>query len=155
MSARHDRGLRAVSRVRDVRERDSRIGLQQALREEASLQSRLDVLEEAMRTHGAFISGDMRQFVALQQSLEALRGAAKEAREAADAATVISASARSHWHHDKTRLSAVEGLLERRADERRAEVEKKESHELDDVAGRLWLRAKTQHTQNARKEAAS
>ncbi len=140
MSAPHDRGLRAVSRVRDVRERDSRLGLQQALREQAALQNRLDELQDAMRAHGSFVSGDMHQFVALQQSLAVLREAAAEARHDLEGAAVISASARSHWHHDKTRLSAVEGLLERRADERAAEAQTREAHELDDVAGRLWLR---------------
>lgn len=143
MTARHDRGLHAVARVRDVRERDSRIGLQQALREQAALQGRLDELEESVRAHGAFVAGDMRQFVGLRHSLEALRGAITDARQEAETAAVLSASARAHWHHDKTRLSAVEGLLERRADERRAEARTQETHELDDVAGRLWLRRHT------------
>jgi flagellar protein FliJ len=146
VSARHDRGLRAVARVRDVRERDSRIGLQQALQEETALQTRLEVLEESMRSHGAFASGDMRQFVALQQSLEVLRTSVQETRAEAATAAVVSASARAHWHHDKTRLSAVEGLLERRADERRAEAQTRETHETDDVAGRLWLRRTTART---------
>lgn len=144
MSARHDRGLHAVSRVRDVRERDSRLGLQQALREQSALQTRLDELQDAMRTHGSFVSGDMHQFVALQQSLAVLREAAGDARREVEGAAVISASALSHWHRDKTRLSAVEGLLERRADERTAETRAKEAHELDDVAGRLWLRRATE-----------
>lgn len=143
MSAHHDRGLQAVSRVRDVRERDSRIGLQQALREQADLQRRLDELDAAMRAHGSFVSGDMNQFVALHQSLEVLRAAAGEARQNLGTAVVISASARAHWHRDKTRLSAVDGLLERRADERSAEAETREVRELDDVAGRLWLRQNT------------
>lgn len=146
MSARHDRGLRAVSRVRDVRERDSRIGLQQAMQEEASLQARVAELDETLRTHGAFVSGDMTQFVALRQSLEVLREVATEARQEADSAATVTASARAHWLRDKTRLSAVEGLLERRADERRAEAQTKETHELDDVAGRLWLRRTMEET---------
>lgn len=146
MSARHDRGLHAVSRVRDVRERDSRLGLQQALREQAALQARVTELEETMRVHGSFVAGDMSQFVALRQSLDMLREAVGEARHEAEAADVITASARAHWLHDKTRLSAVEGLLERRADERRTEAQAKETHELDDVAGRLWLRRSLEET---------
>lgn len=149
MSARHDRGLRAVARVRDVRERDSRIGLQQALGEQAALQARLDELEESVRAHGSFVAGELGQFVALRRSLDALRGAAAETREETDAAAVLTASARAHWHRDKTRLSAVEGLLERRAEERRADASAQEARELDDVAGRMWLRRRrtTQTTQ--------
>lgn len=146
MSAQHDRGLNAVARVRDVRERDSRIGLQHAMLEEAALQARVAELEEAVRTHGSFVSGDMSQFVALRHSLEALRDATGEARQEAETAAVLTASARAHWLRDKTRLSAVEGLLERRADERRAELQTKETHELDDVAGRLWLRRSMEET---------
>jgi flagellar export protein FliJ len=146
VSAQHDRGLHAVSRVRDVRERDSRIGLQHAIREESTLQARVAELDEAVRTHGSFVAGDMNQFVALRRSLEVLREAAGEARQEAETAAVLTASARAHWLRDKTRLSAVEGLLERRADERRAEHRTAETHELDDVAGRLWLRRTMEET---------
>jgi len=140
VSARHDPGLHAVSRVRDVRERDSRLGLQQALREQQLLQTRLEGLQEQMRAQAVFDHGDVRAFVAARLAIESLRAAATELRQEVDTAAVLTASARSHWLHDKTRLSAVEGLLERRAEERRAERATKESHELDDIAGQLWLR---------------
>lgn len=143
MSARHDRGLQAVSRVRDVRERDSRLGLQQALREQVEVQTRLVRVQESMRQQASFESGDMNQYVAARQMLEVLREAASQIGQEVETAANLTASARAHWLRDKTRLSAVEGLLERRADERRAEAETREAHELDDVAGRLWLR---QHT---------
>jgi flagellar protein FliJ len=140
VSARHDPGLRAVARVRDVRERDSRLGLQQALREQRVLQVRLDGLHEQMQAQATFDRGDVRAFVAARLAIESLRAAATELRQEVDTAAVLTATARAHWLHDKTRLSAVEGLLERRADERRAEAATKQAHELDDIAGQLWLR---------------
>jgi flagellar protein FliJ len=154
VSAQHDRGLKAVARVRDVRERDSRLGLQQALREEQTLQDRLTTLQEQMRVTAAFDSGDMRDYVAARTALESLRVAASELQQEVDSAAVLTATARSHWLYDKTRLAAVEGLLERRADERRVEAATKEAHELDDVAGRLWLRENTEKQIKQRKESA-
>jgi flagellar export protein FliJ len=59
------------------------------------------------------------------------------------AARTVSASAREHWQRDKTRLSAVELLLERRAEERRAERARREARELDDVVAQRWLRRRT------------
>lgn len=135
-----DRGLRAVERVREVRERDSRLGLQQARREQEAHAGRLAELEEITRQHGSFVSGDMGAFVALRTQLVGLREATTHARAELDTATLVATSAQEHWQGDHTRLSAVESLLERRADERRAEALQAEARELDDVAGRLWLR---------------
>ena len=135
-----DRGLHAVARVREVRERDSRLGLQQARREQEARERRLAQLEDAVREHGSFVSGDMRQFVALRASLAALRQVTTQARAELDAAVLVATSAQAHWQGHHTQLSAVESLLERRADDRRVEAGKADAHELDDVAGRLWLR---------------
>ena len=82
----------------------------------------------------------MQHFVAMRYALASLREATHRARQAVDTASVMTASAQSHWQDDHTRLSAVEGLLERRADERRTERDVEVAKELDDVAGRLWLR---------------
>ena len=140
MSAGQDRGLKAVARVREIRERDSRLGLQQALLEQQQRERRLAALEEQVREHGAFVSGDMQQFVALRYSLTALREATSQARRGVETAAALATSAQEHWRNDKTKLSAVEGLLERRTEERRAEAAVELAKELDDVAGRLWLR---------------
>ena len=43
-----DRGLRAVARVRGVREHDSRVGLQMALVEQQSLEQRVEVVGERL-----------------------------------------------------------------------------------------------------------
>ncbi|MEQ4524528.1 flagellar export protein FliJ [Nocardioides kribbensis] len=137
----HDPGLRAVARVRGVRERDSRLGLQTALREQRTHERRVAELEQAVRDHAGFVSGDLAEFVALRQSLAALRHAAVEARADLDTSRRLALDAGAWWRADKARLGAVEGLLERRADERVAETARGEAVELDEVAGRLWLRA--------------
>ncbi|WP_228943564.1 flagellar FliJ family protein [Nocardioides sp. Leaf374] len=137
----HDPGLRAVARVRGVRERDSRLGLQTALREQRAHELRVAELEQAVRDHAGFVSGDLAEFVALRQSLAALRHAAVEARSDLDTSRRLALDAGARWRADKARLGAVEGLLERRADERAAEAARGEAVELDEVAGRLWLRA--------------
>ena len=68
--------------------------------------------------------------------------------EARSAAATATSSARSiadgrratHWQRDQTRLAAVELLLERRADERRAERARTRGRELDDIATQRWQR---------------
>ncbi|GEP40198.1 hypothetical protein NPS01_38610 [Nocardioides psychrotolerans] len=140
MSAAEDRGLQAVSRVRAVRERDSRLGLQQAIVEQRQHEQAVADLEQSVREHGSRVVTDAAQFVALRASLAALTDAASHRRGEADQAAVVRSSADAHWHSHKTRLSAVDNLLESRVDERRAVDAHDEARELDEVAGRLWLR---------------
>lgn len=140
----HDPGLRAVARVRGVREQDSRLGLQRALRDLRERESALADLEASLRAHGADAGGDLQSFAALRLSLLALRDRVIEARADVVAAAVVAQEAHAHWSSDKARLGAVEGLLERRATERAAERARDEARELDDVAGRLWLRQQGQ-----------
>ena len=135
-----DRGRRAVSRVRAVRERDSRLGLQQALAEQREHEQALADLERSVREHGATTVTDVGQFVSLRATLAALAEATSRTRQDVDAATVVASSADAHWQSHKTRLSAVDNLLEARSEERRASDAHDEARELDDVAGRLWLR---------------
>ncbi|GAA4111836.1 hypothetical protein GCM10022215_07830 [Nocardioides fonticola] len=136
----HDPGLRAVERVRGVREQDSRLGLQRALRDLAEREAALDRLEESIRTFGGAASGDMAQFAAIRQSLLELRHAVAAARDAVGAARSVAVDAHAHWSTDKSRLGAVEGLLERRAEERAVEAGRTEAKQLDDIAGQGWLR---------------
>ena len=134
MSTRPDAGMLAVARVRAVRERDSRLGLQQAIdeqrRHEASLVELGRRLDEALR----FDAGSRRELPArcAPATRRSPSRSAPRPRELQTART-ITESARDHWRRDKTRLSAVELLLERRTDERRAEQRRREVRELDDL----------------------
>ncbi|MDO9498345.1 MAG: flagellar export protein FliJ [Nocardioides sp.] len=141
--AEQDRGLQAVSRVRAVRERDSRLGLQQAVAEQRRHEQDLFDLEQGVREHGARVVTDAGHFVALRASLSALSDAASRSRTDLDQAAVVRSSADAHWRSHKTRLSAVDNLLESREDERRVADAHGEARELDEVAGRLWLRRRT------------
>lgn len=142
MSGAHDPGLHAVARVREVRERDSRLGLQQALtltqeRERAAAAAQHDLTARAAFTHGPTPT-----YLASRHALAAMAARAQELAGLAAASRTSTEEARRRWQQDRTRLRAVESLLERRAEERRVEADRRESRELDDVAGRLWLRGR-------------
>lgn len=135
-----DRGLRAVGRVRAVRERDSRIGLQQALAERDERRTRLARLEQQLAADPAWEQGDTSSFLARRTALLGLGEAITGAREQVEAAGRIAETAHAHWSADKVRLSAVESLLERRGQARRAERAHREAGELDDIAAQGWSR---------------
>lgn len=142
-----DRGLRAVARVREVRERDSRLGLQRALLEQQQHADALTALEDELATRaaradqaGQSAPTDTAAYVAQRAGLQSLGLAVGGARGRLASAEVVRAAADAHWQADHTRLSAVEGLLEGRAEVRRTEVLQAEAKELDDAAGRQWLR---------------
>jgi flagellar FliJ protein len=142
VTAREDGGLMAVRRVREVRERDSRLGLEQALaateqrRVEANgARARLEAAPEfghgtgdAFRAH-AVLAG------ALAESL-----ARKEAEVRRSAS--VAEEARRRWARDRQNLRTVEMLLERRDAERRAEQARREARDLDELATQGWLRAR-------------
>jgi flagellar export protein FliJ len=144
MSARgtspHDAGMRAVARVRSVREQDSRIGLQQALREQRLHEGRAAELRHRIETAGSFATGSAASFLALRASLDALGEVLRAAEEESAASRTISEAAYGRWQQDKTRLSAVEVLLERRVAVRRAEAARREARDLDEISVRLWQR---------------
>ncbi|QCX28589.1 flagellar FliJ family protein [Nocardioides jishulii] len=142
MSARNlDRGMRAVERVRAVRERDSRIGLQQALAEREQRRARLADLNDQLASSPAWDEGDATSFRARRAAVLAIGAAAGAAGDQLGAAHRIADSAQAHWSTDKTRLAAVESLLARRAEVRRGERAHREAVELDDIAAQLWGRA--------------
>ncbi len=144
-----DRGLCAVERVRGVRERDNRLGMQQALLEQQVAELRLARLEESYRAHGSFLDGDTGRFLAVRASMMALREAITTAQADVTTARSVALDASARWRASRSRLGAVEGLLDRRADERVVEARAAESTELDDVAGRLWLRrSRAQHEES-------
>jgi flagellar protein FliJ len=146
MSARReqDRGLRAVARVREVRERDSRLGLMRAAAEHQAKVREAEQLDELVRGHAAAISADGRpvsDWAARRSGLVALTAAAGRAHDGVAAAAVLRTAADEYWRRDRTRLRAVAHLLELREDARRRVVAAAEARELDDIGGQLWLRA--------------
>ena len=144
----HDAGLRAVARVRAIRERDSLLGLQASLAEEQQAQERVVGLEGRLASWSA-PEGTTSAFLAARASGLALAQEARLARTAARTAHTLTLASQDHWRRDKTRLSAVERLLERRAAERRAESARREARESDELASVRWLRDHTPTPQEA------
>ena len=136
-----DAGMRAVARVRGVREQDSRLGLRRAADEEREAGRRLTSVEDRL-AKATPTDGDLASFLLTRASARALASEAALAREALAAAGNVATLARTHWQRDKTRLSAVELLLERRAEERRAELVRRETAEIDDLVAVRWLHAR-------------
>lgn len=137
---RDDAGLSAVERVRGVRERDSRIGLQQASAITEQRETDAAQAQQRLDDEPLFQSGTTIDFHSRRTALAALAAQVQRSREAAEASRATTEEARRRWQRDRSRLRAVQTLLDRRADARRAEATRKENHELDDVAGRMWLR---------------
>ena len=138
-TAPQDRGVLAVRRVRSVRETDSRIGLQQAVAERRAAGARVNDLRLRLNSAGR----DQDQHATTAAFLAALlsmSSALRDAEEAWETSRTVTESARDRWQVDRTRLEAIDLLLERRAAERRAERLRVEARELDDIAGQRWLR---------------
>ncbi|HET7690395.1 MAG TPA: flagellar FliJ family protein [Nocardioidaceae bacterium] len=139
MSARADAGMRAVSRVREIRERDSRIGVQQAA---AELRAREATLADLQQRAAATQSSDqsIEAYLRSRDYLTALGEQIVVTERSVAAAATLTDSALAHWRVDRTRLGAVELLLERRAEVRRQERALEESKRLDEAAALLWQR---------------
>lgn len=137
---RDDRGLAAVARVREVRETDSRIGLQRVLAEEAALAGRLDSLESTIAAATVPDTTTAAELVAARTRLAHAGILVGETRERVATAVVVTADARSRWAADRARLAAVEHLLERRAARRRTEADRRAARDADDLAAQRWAR---------------
>ncbi|MBM0124190.1 flagellar FliJ family protein [Pimelobacter simplex] len=137
---RDDRGLAAVARVREVRETDSRIGLQRVLAEEAALAGRLDSLESTIAAATVPDTTTAAELVAARTHLAHAGILVGETRERVATAVVVTADARSRWAADRARLAAVEHLLERRAARRRTEADRRAARDADDLAAQRWAR---------------
>jgi flagellar export protein FliJ len=135
-----DRGLRAVARVRGVREHDSRLGLQLALAEQSSLEERVASLTDQLAALPGAASGTPAEVLIFRAGTAALGAHLRDARDEAASHHAVVEGARARWHADKAQLSAVENLLERRAARRRVERAKVETKELDDLASVRWAR---------------
>jgi flagellar FliJ protein len=140
MSNHPDAGMLAVARVRAVRERDSRIGLQQAMDEQRRHEAYLAELGRRLSEALRFDGGSVATYLHVRAGYQALTHEIGAVTAELQSARNIVESAREHWRRDKTRLSAVELLLERRGDQRRAERRRREARELDDIAGQRWQR---------------
>ncbi|HYF71422.1 MAG TPA: flagellar FliJ family protein [Nocardioides sp.] len=133
--------LRGLVRLRNLRERDSRLGLATALIEENVAAARVRALEDQVAGMPEHDVSDLEAFRARQARLEALASALSDARAAQDAARQIALAARSRWMEDRTRLAAVESLIARRAAAVRAERMRRENREMDEIGQDLWRRA--------------
>ena len=144
-STSHDAGLRAVARVRAVREQDSRLGLQQAVREQREHEHAVTELRGRIEHSGTFAAGSTGatgSYLALRASLAAAGAALRAAEAQAASSRTISEAAYGRWQQDKARLSAVELLLERRGEARRADAARREARELDELAVQRWRRGR-------------
>ncbi|HEY0904734.1 MAG TPA: flagellar FliJ family protein [Marmoricola sp.] len=135
-----DAGMRAVARVRAVREQDSRAGLRQALHEQRLHEARVADLRGRLEWSASFATGSVGSYLALRTSLEALGTLLRSAEDDVTTSRTISEAAYGRWQQDKARLSAVEVILEHRAAARRAEAARGEARDLDEVATRIWRR---------------
>ena len=135
-----DRGLHAVARVREVRERDSRAGLLQALGNVRTREAELAAREQALAEASARPWGSLDEYAATRPFLEATAQAVREAQQRLAASTTVATEARSRWQADKTRVRAIEHLLEVGAERARAEALRAEARETDDIVGARWGR---------------
>lgn len=135
-----DAGMRAVARVRGVREQDSRLGLTRATADEREAVRRLAAAESTLTGAAAQVWVDLPGYLAARSAAAALAADASRARRDLAVAGTVSDAAREHWLRDRTRLSAVELLLQRRAERRAAERDRREHAEADELATVRWLR---------------
>lgn len=132
--------LGGVVRVRSVRERDSRIGLATALAEEREAAARVTDLERLLAHLPEPTTYDVAAFHGRQHTLEVIRTALATARAELAVARQLTVVARDRWVTDRSRLAAVESLVERRAAVLRAERHRREVRELDEAAELMWRR---------------
>ena len=140
MSIHQPGSLEAVARVRRVRERDSLMGLQQAIREVTEAQQRVTALESHLELVSSGTSENLDGFVAVRTRLLGVAQALTSAQETVESSRNLAAFALAHWQRDKSRLKAIEMLQGRRAEEARAWAARVEAKELDDIATQLWQR---------------
>ena len=140
-----DAGMRAVARVRGVREQDSRLGLAQAAADLREAVRRFDAMVDRLSSSSAPSVADPASFNAARLAAAGVAAEVTASRAAMAASSTLAAVAREHWQHDRTRLSAVELLLERREEHRRAERLRRERVEVDDLVATRWLRARALH----------
>ena len=137
-----DAGMRAVARVRGVREQDSRLGLTRAAADQREAGRRRDAVAARLATATDPAAIDPSGFATARLAASGLATELIASETALASATTVTMAARAHWQRDHTRLAAVELLLERRAEDRRAERLRRERVEVDDLVAARWLRAR-------------
>jgi flagellar FliJ protein len=135
-----DRGLTAVRRVRQARERDSRAGLQHALAATRHREAEAVLARARLEAEPAFEAGSADEFRVYSLLVRALAESVGEKEEEVRRSTSVAEEARRRWAMDRQALRTVELLLERRVDERRRERARREAAELDELAAQGWLR---------------
>jgi flagellar biosynthesis chaperone FliJ len=153
MKKNHDRGMKAVARVREVRERDSRIGLLQALDGVREREARLEELNRALEEAQSFKSGTAGGFVAARAMLTSMAHEVRLAEQRLESARTVATEAHHRWQADKARLRAIRHLIQERALERVEHARRAEIREVDDIVGSLHARRSALGTQD--KELAS
>ena len=133
----HDRGMHAVHRVREVRERDSRIGLLHALTTVRDREARLEELRNALEQAVIRDADTLDDFVVSRHLLATMAVAVGEAEQRLSSARTVATEAHHRWQLDKAGIKAIEHLLEQRAMHRAEEAARAEVREVDDVVGRL------------------
>lgn len=139
----HDRGLHAVRRVREARERDSRIGLQQALAATRQREAEATQARERLENAPSFGSGTAAAFRRHAQLLTAIADTVSEKDEQVRTSRTVADEANRRWALDRQGVRTVELLLERRADERRSDRARREAADLDELAAQAWQRTRT------------
>jgi flagellar biosynthesis chaperone FliJ len=135
-----DRGMHAVARVREVRERDSRVGLLQALTSVRAREEQLAELQVALEQASVRDADTLDAFVVSRHLLASMAVAVREAEQRLDASRTVAVEAHHRWQADKARVRAIEHLLEERALRRAEEAARAEVRESDDIVGRLHAR---------------
>lgn len=138
MRAQHDRGMKAVHRVREVRERDSRIGLLLALTRVRDREAHLEELRNALQQAVTRGADTLDAFVVSRHLLTMMAVAVGEAEQRLAAARTVATEAHHRWQADKAGMNATEHLLDQRAALRAEQAARAEVREVDDVVGRLY-----------------
>ena len=141
-----DRGLRAVRRVRDVREQDSRFGLSVALRSVQDRDAEVEAARSRLEHSPRFGTGSVADFQGHVDLIAGLARLQSLATARAAASRTVADEARRRWQHDRQQVRVADLLLERRAAERAEARARREQARLDDLATQNWLRNRADHT---------
>ncbi len=136
-----DRALGAVRRVRTAREQDSRIGLQQALAVSRERDQEAEQAQARLLGAPTFSAGTLADFRLHVLRMNGLAEAQRAAAGRAETSRAVAEEATRRWQHDRSHLRVVDLLLERRAEERAQERDRRDARELDDLAAQGWLRS--------------
>ena len=137
-----DRALVAVRRVRAAREQDSRLGLARALAERARREEAAAQAADRLTAAEPFSAGNVEDFHTSAAQGAYLAADLADARNSAARSGTIAAEAGRRWQQDRRATRVVELLLGRRAEQRRLDQARADARELDEIAGRAWLRSR-------------